>query len=159
MKKRYYFFGIIQLMLLLCIDQITKYFAVVNLKGKPSIPVLPSVFELFYLENHGAAWGILKNARIFFLIVAVILVCLIIFYYGKLPFTDHWHMCRFLMIMLAAGAAGNAIDRFFHGYVIDFFYLSVIDFPVFNVADCYVTISIALFFIFYRKEVSEWIKK
>ena len=70
----------------------------------------------------------------------------------------HWNLSRFLMIMLASGAVGNAIDRFVHGYVIDFLYFSAINFPVFNVADCYVTISIALFLFFYRKEVYEWIR-
>lgn len=102
--------------------------------------------------------GILENARYFFLFAAVILVGVLFYYYRRIPTEKHWNFCRFLMIMLASGAIGNAIDRFWHGYVIDFLYVSIIDFPVFNVADCYVTLSILLFFVYYRKEVGTWIR-
>lgn len=158
-KNRWiYCIGAVELILLILLDQLTKYAAVMCLKGKSSISVLPGIFELYYLENHGAAWGILENARYFFLITAVILVGVIFYYYHRIPLEKHWHFCRFLMMMLASGAIGNAIDRFWHGYVVDFLYVSVIDFPVFNVADCYVTLSILLFLLYYRKEVLTWIR-
>ena len=147
-----------ELIVFILIDQLTKYAAVICLKGQSSISVLPGILELYYLENHGAAWGILENARIFFLITAVILVGVIWYYYRRIPAEKHWNFCRFLMAMLASGAIGNAIDRFWHGYVVDFLYISVINFPVFNVADCYVTLSVLLFFVYYRKEVLTWIR-
>ena len=156
--KRNYLFALAELAVLVLLDQLSKYAAVLHLKNQPGIPLIPDVFELYYLENRGAAWGILENARYFFLITAVILTGLIFYYYRKLPPDRYWNLSRFLMIMLASGAVGNAIDRFVHGYVIDFLYFSAIDFPIFNVADCYVTISIVLFLVFYRKEVYEWIR-
>ena len=147
-----------ELAVFILLDQLSKYAAVLHLKNQSGITLIPGVFELYYLENRGAAWGLLENARYFFLIVAVILTGLIFYYYRKLPSDRHWNLSRFLMIMLASGAVGNAIDRFMHGYVIDFLYFSAINFPVFNVADCYVTVSIVLFLFFYRKEVCEWIR-
>ena len=147
------------MILLVFLDQFTKYMAVHFLKGRGSVSVIPHIFEFFYLENPGAAWGILENARYFFLAAAVILVVLLFIYLRRLPDEKHWHFGRFLVFMLAAGAVGNAIDRFLYGYVIDFFYISAIHFPVFNVADCYVTVSIFLFILYYRKEVCEWIRK
>ena len=156
--KRYYLSALAELAVLVLLDQLSKYAAVLYLKNQSDIILIPGVFELYYLENRGAAWGLLENARFFFLITAVILTGLIFFYYRKLPLEHHWNLSRFLMIMLASGAVGNAIDRFLHGYVIDFLYFSAINFPVFNVADCYVTLSIALFLFFYRKEVYEWIR-
>lgn len=147
------------LILFLFLDQFTKYLAVHFLKGTSGFSILPGIFELYYLENLGAAWGILKNARIFFLIITLVLLGFIYYYYRKLPFEKHWRMCRFLMIVLAAGAIGNGIDRLIHGYVVDFLYISAINFPVFNLADCYVTVSIILFLFCYRREVYEWIRK
>lgn len=156
--KRYYLFALAELAVLVMLDQLSKYAAVLHLKNQSGIILIPGIFELYYLENRGAAWGLLENARFFFLITAVILTGLIFYYYRRLPLEHHWNLSRVLMIMLASGAVGNAIDRFVHGYVIDFLYFSAINFPVFNVADCYVTISIALFLFFYRKEVYEWIR-
>ena len=156
--KRYYLFALAELTVLVLLDQLSKYAAVLYLKNQSGIILIPGIFELYYLENRGAAWGLLENARFFFLITAVILTGLIFFYYRKLPLEHPWNLSRFLMLMLASGAVGNAIDRFLHGYVIDFLYFSAINFPVFNVADCYVTLSIALFLFFYRKEVYEWIR-
>lgn len=157
-KSHYYLFAVAEMFLFVLLDQISKYAAVLYLKNREGVTIIPDIFELYYLENRGAAWGILENARFFFLITAVILVSLIFWYYRKVPSGQHWNLCRFLMIMLASGAVGNAIDRFVHGYVIDFLYFSAINFPVFNVADCYVTVSIVLFLFFYRKEVYEWIR-
>ena len=140
-NRRFYFIGLATLFLLILLDQLTKFAAVQFLKGNSSISILPGILELYYLEN-----------------AAVILVGVLFYYYRRIPTEKHWNFCRFLMIMLASGAIGNAIDRFWHGYVIDFLYVSIIDFPVFNVADCYVTLSILLFFVYYRKEVGTWIR-
>ena len=162
MKKlfsKYQLTSAVELVLLILLDQFTKYLAVHSLKGTKGISLIPGIFEFYYLENLGAAWGILKNARYFFLITALILIGFIIYYYRRLPDDRHWNFCRFLMILLTAGAVGNSIDRLIHGYVIDFLYISAIHFPVFNVADCYVTVSIVLFLFYYRREVYEWIRK
>ena len=64
--------------------------------------------------------------------------------YFKLPVTKRFHLLRFCIVLLAAGALGNLIDRLMNHYVIDFIYFRLIDFPVFNVADCFVCISAVL---------------
>lgn len=159
LKSHVYPIAVIEFILLIVLDQFTKFLAVYFLKGTSGYSIIRGIFELYYLENPGAAWGILKNARFFFLITAMILLLFIFYYFRKIPVDRHWYLCRFLMIMLAAGAVGNGIDRLIYGYVVDFLYISAIHFPVFNVADCYVTVSIFLFLLYYRGEVYEWIRK
>lgn len=151
-------FGMAGVILLTCLDQFSKYLAVVYLKDKPSLELIPDVFELCYLENRGAAWGLFENMQWLFLIFTAVIAAAVVFYYVKSIPYKKYTLFRILSIVLISGAMGNAIDRVVHGYVIDFFYFKIIDFPVFNVADCYVTISIALFLLIYRKEVAEWIR-
>lgn len=142
------------------IDQITKYFAQIYLRGKSSFVLIPGVFELRYLENRGAAFGILQNKGVFFIVITIIFMILAVLFYIKLPQRKKFRYLRWLTLLIAAGAAGNMIDRIFRGYVIDFFYFSLIDFPVFNVADCYVTVSVfisilLIFFYFTEEDLEE----
>lgn len=155
MKAKKYLLGVLGVILLLFFDQITKYWAIVSLKGTQGISLISGVFEFQYLENHGAAFGILQNQRWLLLVITVLMLLLLGFAYGKLPSTDHFRFLRFVGILLAAGAVGNMIDRMFHGYVVDFLYFKLIDFPIFNVADCYVVIAAFLAFFlvcFYYKD-------
>ena len=113
------------------------------------------MFELSYLENHGAAFGILQGQKTFFVTMTVIVLIILIFLYIRIPDTKRYTYMRLILILLISGAIGNFIDRCLHNYVIDFFYLKLIDFPVFNVADIYVTtaaVLLILLFIFYYKE-------
>ena len=133
---------------LVFLDQISKYLAVIFLKSQPSFTVIPKVLELCYVENRGAAWGLLSGfaaARYLFVALAAAAVVLLASSYVRITGQK---LLSFLFLVLAAGAAGNAIDRFFLGYVIDFIYISLIDFPVFNIADCYITVSAACFLLF-----------
>ena len=88
-NRRFYFIGLATLFLLILLDQLTKFAAVQFLKGNYSISILPGILELYYLENHGAAWGILENARYFFLFAAVILVGVLFYYYRRIPTEKH----------------------------------------------------------------------
>ena len=113
------------------------------------------MFELSYLENHGAAFGILQGQKTFFVAMTVIVLIILIFLYIRIPDTKRYTYMRLILILLISGAIGNFIDRCLHNYVIDFFYFKLIDFPVFNVADIYVTtaaVLLILLFIFYYKE-------
>lgn len=139
-------------------DQYTKYLAVRFLKNAPDRILIPGVFQFSYVENQGAAWGMFSGMRWVFLILTLaVLVCLF-FLLWKMPQERRYVPARALIAMLAAGAVGNALDRLICGYVIDFFYFSLIDFPVFNVADCYVCISLVLLVIGYRNEDFSWLK-
>ena len=152
---RLFCLGALLSFLLVLLDQGTKYLAVKSLKDQAAVVIIRGVFELRYLENHGAAFGVLQGKKIFFITVTVLMIVLLIYIYGRLPMEHHYYPLHGICIALFAGAIGNFIDRILHNYVIDFFYFSLIDFPIFNMADIYVTCAMALFivlFLFYYKE-------
>ena len=148
-------FGAFVSFLLILLDQCTKYLAVKKLKDQASFIILQGVFELQYLENRGAAFGVLQGKKFFFITITVLMIILLIYIYGRIPGETHFYPLHGICIALFAGAIGNFIDRILHNYVIDFFYFSLINFPIFNVADIYVTCAMVLFvilFLFYYKE-------
>ena len=127
--------------LLIGLDQFTKYLAVIHLKNKPAYVLLRGVFELQYLENRGAAFGIMQNAKYFFLAVAVLMVIFVLYTLIKLPRDKKYILMEICLILIGSGAVGNMIDRGLNDYVVDFFYFVLINFPIFNVADIYVTVA------------------
>ena len=137
------------------LDQITKNLAVVYLKDKPAYVIWDGVFELHYLENSGAAFGMLQNQKILFVTIAAVILILIGYVLIKLPRNRHYAMLEILLVLIASGAVGNMIDRVQFNYVVDFFYFKLIDFPIFNVADIYVSVScvlLAILVIFFYKD-------
>lgn len=152
-----YVMAVILVIVAVLIDQYTKYLAVAHLKDGPAFVLLDNVFELNYLENRGAAFGLLQNRQIFFVCVAILIFAFILYCYVRIPKTGRYLPLRLCGIFIVAGAAGNLIDRIRLGYVVDFFYFRLIDFPVFNVADIYVTVSFAvlLILIFFRYKEEE----
>lgn len=154
MKK--YITGIFCVILLVGLDQLTKYLAVVHLKDSEGIDILTGIFRLEYLENHGAAFGILQDQRIPLLIVTTLIFLVLAGIYYKLPPQAKYLPLQIVLILLLSGAMGNMMDRIINSYVVDFLYFNLIDFPIFNVADCYVVIgvfmAILLIFFFYREE-------
>ena len=155
--KKYinYIIGAFCVIFLILIDRITKYYAVVNLKGNGEYSLIDGVFSLYYVENSGAAFGILGGKQIFLYIVTIAITVFVIFFYIKLPKTKRFIWLRIISVLIVSGAIGNLIDRLTQQYVIDFFYFKAINFPVFNVADIYVTvgaISLIILLLFYYKE-------
>lgn len=140
---------------LVVLDQWTKYLAILYLKGRDAFVIWDGVFELQYLTNNGAAFGILQNQRILFLVFTAVIIAALAFVFAKLPSEKKYRPLQILCVLICAGAVGNMIDRLFRGYVVDFLYFCLIDFPIFNVADCYVTVSavlLVLLLLFYYKE-------
>ena len=131
---------------LVCLDLMTKLWAQNTLPEKPII-LIQGVFELRYLENRGAAFGLLQNQRTFFIILTVIFLAAMVYVYMRIPPDKKFLPLRLLVIIVSAGAFGNFYDRLKLTYVRDFLYFSLIDFPIFNVADIYVTCSAVAFFI------------
>ena len=147
--------GLIAGILLILIDQWTKYMAVLHLKEQPAFVLWKGVFELQYLENKGAAFGMLQGKKWFFIVISVLFILALCYFYLRIPSGKKFWALRVIAIFLFAGSVGNLIDRILHNYVIDFFYLKCIDFPVFNVADIYVTVFcglLILLILFYYKE-------
>lgn len=150
-----YIIAIIAIILGVALDQYTKALAVEHLKDG-AIPLIDGVFELRYLENRGAAFGMLQNQQTFFLIVAVITLAAMTLIYVRMPHTKKYVPLRICLVSIVAGAIGNMIDRIRLDYVIDFFYFKLINFPIFNVADIYATCAsillILLLIIYYKDE-------
>ena len=154
-KKLFWLFDVIMVALLVALDQFTKYLAVIHLENKPAIKLIDGVLELHFLQNRGAAFGMLQNQKVFFILVAVLILFIIGYVLFRMPDDKKYNIMHVLLVMIASGAAGNMIDRVRHDYVVDFIYFALINFPIFNVADIYVTVSTFLFvilFLFYYKE-------
>ena len=137
------------IVLLLAADQYTKSLAVQYLKDQPSIELIPGVLELFYLENRGMAFGLLQDQYWLFAMMTVLFLIVMVIVFYKLPKTRRFLPLFAVLTVLTAGAVGNFYDRFLNHYVVDFIYVSLINFPVFNVADIYVTVSVAVFLLLY----------
>ena len=133
--------GILIILFLIILDQATKYLAVAHLKDSPAFELIPNVFELYYLENQGAAFGMLPNQKFFFIFVGVVILCAAGYVLLKLPDHKKYTILHFLFSLLVAGSIGNMIDRVRYDYVVDFIYFVRINFPIFNVADIYATFS------------------
>jgi signal peptidase II len=101
----------------------------------------------YYLRNSGAAWGMLSGKINLFLVFTVIVMLIVTYVIINLPATRKYMPLLITCTLLVSGAVGNFIDRVRFGYVRDFIYFKLINFPVFNVADCYVTVSVALLII------------
>ena len=143
-------------LILLLIDQFTKLWAVKILKPIGSIPVIRNVLELYYVENRGAAFGIMQNKQWFFLVITLVVLAGLVWISGKIPKEQHFAPLKLCLYFVAAGAVGNMIDRIFRKYVVDFIYFRLIDFPVFNVADIYVTVAaimLVILIVFFYREV------
>ena len=154
-KWKYAVFALISFLILIVFDQWTKSLAVAYLMDKDPFIIIKNVFQLRYLENRGAAFGMMQGQQTFFLITGVIAVGILAYIYFKLPWTKRFAPLRAVALLIASGAVGNMIDRVALGYVVDFFYFELIDFPIFNVADIYVTcatIVLALLILFYYKD-------
>ncbi|MGY3775927.1 signal peptidase II [Helcococcus sueciensis] len=136
--------------ILVAIDQVTKYIAIINLKGKNEVVIIDKWLHFTYVENSGAAFGIFQNATILFTILTIIIVFGIMWYMLK-ESNNIGIFLKFSLVMIIAGAIGNLIDRIRLGYVVDFIYSplgGLYNFPVFNFADIYVTCSAILLIIY-----------
>ncbi len=126
---------IIGLLLLIALDQVSKYWLSSYLIQNGDIYLWKNVLHFTYVENKGAAFGIFQGKTAFLLIIVACVILTIPFIYMKLP-KDKWgDIARFALVFITAGAIGNFIDRLLFGYVRDFIYFVPINFPVFNVAD------------------------
>ena len=130
------------------LDQLTKWLAVVYLKSGDPVTLIPGVLQLSYTENEGAAFGMLQGGRWFFVVMTGILMAALLLFLlsGKLR---RYRIFNCSMILIIAGGIGNFIDRIVQGYVVDFIEVTLFEFPLFNVADCFVVIGSVMLLIFY----------
>lgn len=126
------------------LDRITKIYAV---KHFISYPHSGSLINLTYLENRGAAFGILQDKRILFVLLTIAIV-LYLMYYFITNLKSNPLVLNIAFSLIISGALGNFYDRLFQGYVVDFIEFAFVDFPVFNIADILVTVGCGLLIIY-----------
>lgn len=156
-KKGIFITEIIGIIVLIVLDRLSKLWAVASLKGNDGIELIEGVLKLYYLPNGntGAAFGIFKGYIWFFILITLIVVALLVYLVYKIPFRGKFIPVHICCIFIVAGGIGNLIDRIVNHYVVDFIYFYLINFPIFNVADCFVTVStivIAVLLLFYYDE-------
>ena len=127
--------------LLVLADQLVKEAVVANIDLYEKIPVIKGFFNLTYVKNYGAGFSIMQNERFFLIVIsaaAVIALAVMIYRTKKNDF-----VALFSYILIISGAIGNLIDRVVNGYVVDFldFIIFGYDYPVFNIADSFITIG------------------
>ncbi len=156
MKKvlRFYILPLVAVLVLLASDQLSKVWAQSALASS-DITLIPGVLSLHYLRNTGAAFSILEGKMTFFYILTPIVCLWMIIIFLRLQRKGALLSTRVILVFVLAGAIGNFIDRICFAYVNDFIYFSLINFPVFNVADIYVSISVVILLVLFLFKYSE----
>lgn len=126
------------------LDRISKSYAISHFIENP---VYGKLINLIYVENKGAAFGILQNKRLFFIILTLVVVIYLLYYFIR-NMKSNPNLLNLSLSLIVSGALGNFYDRLFHGFVVDFIEFSFFDFPVFNIADILVTTGSILLIIF-----------
>ncbi|MBE6599081.1 MAG: signal peptidase II [Ruminococcaceae bacterium] len=126
-------------------DQLTKHLAVTHLMGKESYPFWENILHFTYVENRGAAFGMLKDHRWVFMLLSTAAIIAVLIWLFKDKTMGPWFRCAAALIV--GGGVGNMIDRILLGYVVDFIDVVCIDFYVFNVADSCVCVGCGMFLV------------
>ena len=129
----------IPILVFLLIDQFVKYLVRSNMVQGQSIPILQNIFHLTYIENPGAAFGILANHRLLFLLLTAVITGIMFYLYLQL--NNKKSPTAFSLALVISGALGNFIDRFFRGTVTDMFDFQI--WPIFNIADICICLGLA----------------
>lgn len=142
-------------------DQLTKFFVVKNIPLHTTVSVLPGVVSLTYVQNDGAAFSSFRGMQWMFLLIFLIFTAAIFYEYFKKPMPfSKWE--RILIAAVYGGGLGNLIDRVRLGYVVDMIQTEFMNFPVFNVADCFIScgcILLMLHLVFFNKQIWKEEKK
>lgn len=134
-------------------DILTKLWASGTLADIGMIPIIRGVFNLTYVENSGVAFGMMRDKRIIFVTLSVVILVILGIYFYRAKNKNIW--LRLGTVLIFSGSIGNMIERVSKGYVVDFLDFCLINFPVFNIADIAVCIGAAalvVHFLFYAEE-------
>lgn len=150
------FKNIILLLALLLIDQVSKYFVRLELSEIESLPIIEGFFHLTYVENRGAAFGMMQGKSLLFIVATMVAIIALLVYYNiqKNNNGPHLKTLGYIILFIIAGAIGNLIDRVWLGFVTDFIDFRGIWKFVFNIADMYVvcaTILLGIYVVKYDK--------
>ncbi len=123
------------------LDQWLKWLVRTHLQLDHGFPVIKNVLYIDYIRNPGAAWGILPHARWLLILIAIVVMAAVI--YAQRRFNDSW-LAKIGLALVLGGALGNLTDRVLTGTVVDYVYFSIINFPVFNLADSAIDVGVIL---------------
>lgn len=137
-------------LLLVVLDQFSKYWIVKNISLGEVRPFLSGIFSLTYLQNNGAAFSMLQDQQWLFAIITFIVVGFAVYYFVKHIKGSFWLL--FGLLLIISGGLGNFIDRLRLGYVVDMVHLDFMDFAIFNLADAYLSVGVVILFIALWKE-------
>ena len=140
------FLWIAIMILAVFLDQITKYLTILFLKPIDTLPIIKNVIHLTYVENTGAAFGMMKNQRWLFMIVSTVAIIALLLYLFKKKTQPKLE--NLASAFIVGGGIGNMIDRVFLGYVVDMIDFRLINFAVFNVADSFVCVGAGLLMLY-----------
>lgn len=157
------FWCVLFIAVLIFLDQYTKHLATDKLMGKDAVDLISGVLQFTFVGNKGIAWGMLWDKINFVVILTTIISILLLFLIFKIDLRINFYIennveklsskiktlkvLQIIFLVMFSGAVGNLIDRIRIGYVIDFIYIELINFPVFNVADIFVTLSMVALII------------
>lgn len=170
-----YLIPLFAILAMIVLDQWTKILTLIHVKDTDGFYIIDNVLRIYFVRNEGMAWGMLQNKQIIFIILTPIVLAALIYFYYKMPFQKKYILARVCILLLTGGAIGNLIDRVdlidrnaliggtfqlgnvFHGYVVDMIYAEIINFPVFNVADSFITVGFfllifAIIFVYKEKD-------
>jgi len=142
-SKRRCFLGSLLAICVLILDRITKLWILGN-KDKPETVLIKNILEFQYAENRGVAFGALSGANSWIIIFfSCVMVAFLVFLYRKVLQGEKMKKLQIdtVILLVIAGALGNLIDRIQYGFVVDFIYIRIINFPNFNIADMSIVIS------------------
>lgn len=131
---------------IIALDQITKILITSTFSLGQEKVIIPKILSFTYVRNEGAAFGLFSGARIFFIVFTIAVLLGAVYYIVKMR--PRSPIEKTALAFIAGGAVGNFIDRAAFGFVRDFIMTTFIDFPVFNVADCFVCIGAALYVLY-----------
>ena len=133
--------------LIIIIDQVTKYIAKSNLELNQSIPIIKNFFHITLTTNTGAGFGLLKENNSLIAFITVLILGFMLFYYDKLPKKGKEHIS---IVLIVSGALSNLFDRIFLGHIIDFIDFKI--WPIFNMADSCITIGVIYLVFYYMRK-------
>ncbi|RLK63740.1 signal peptidase II [Atopobacter sp. AH10] len=131
----------------LLLDQAMKFWTVSHLKLGESQHFLPGIVSLHHIRNFGAAWGVFSHSRIFLLLITLLASCFIIHLMRQEIHRSKALATGYALVL--SGALGNGLDRFRLGYVVDMFDFDFINFPIFNLADCFISLGVVILLLAY----------
>lgn len=154
-KKKLLLIDLLIFILFTVVDQGLKYYVTIVLSPGESYVLQDEFLEICYTRNYGAAFGMLEGQQVFLSLITIIFFGVLCYILLKMPEKKKYNLLHISLAFLSAGALSNMIDRLYYGYVIDCFRIIKFQFPMFNLADIYIsgaTILLVLLFLFVYRD-------